>query len=312
MERTSKKEAWRTLQAPKRKVRIVAPYPIRHEFKVGHEFVGKSLLQMMATRFPFRSEPEWAQRIKEGKVGVNGAECEPRYHLKDTDLVFHFNPYVIEPSVPDEVQVLEVHSEYLVVFKPAPMPMHPGGRYNRNTLTEILKEWGYEDLKIVHRLDGVTSGIVLFARTKSFANKLMECFRDGKVRKTYYAHVHGVPVEDQKVIDHPIRRKVGFVFESNPDLKKAKPACTKFTVTERKEHSAIVRCEPLTGRTHQIRLHLEQWGHPIIDDPIYGPNGDKSSQKTQNKGISLLNAGIDIPELNLSYRLPSQYELKIL
>ncbi len=311
MERISNNEIWRTLQAPERKVRIVAPYPIRHEFRVAQEFVGKSLLEMMATRFPFRSEPEWARRIGEGKVGVNGAECDPRYRLKDTDRVFHYNPYVVEPSVPDEVEVLKIHSEYLIVFKPAPMPMHPGGRYNRNTLTEILKESGYEGLKIVHRLDGVTSGLVLFARTKAFANKAMECFRDGMVRKTYYARVHGLPEEDEITIDLPIRRKVGFVFESDPDLTKAKPAQTKFTVTERGENSAIVRCEPLTGRTHQIRLHLEQWGHPILDDPIYGPNGDKSSKKTQNTGISLLNAAIDIPELEVSYRLPRHYELTI-
>jgi RluA family pseudouridine synthase len=280
-----------------RNVRLVLPYPITHRFNVQDEFVNKTLLEMMAIRFPFRPEQEWKNRIENGRVGLNEESSDPNTVLKKSDSVFHHNPKVIEPSVPDEVEILQETEEWVAVYKPAPLPMHPGGRYFKNTLTAVLEEMGYPDLKIVHRLDAVTSGIVLFAKNKAFAKKAMTEFAEGRVQKTYFAEISGHPKEDQITINTPIKRKTGFVFESNPDLTHAKPAITVFTVIERKEKSCIVKCEPKTGRTHQIRLHLEHWGYPIIDDPIYGINGDKTSKIAQKTAISLVSAGLEIKGL---------------
>lgn len=286
-----------------RNVRLVLPYPITHRFKVQDEFVDKTLLEMMAIRFPFRAEKEWRDRIETGRVGLNEESAVPDVLLKKSDSVFHHNPNVIEPSVPDEVEILEETEDWIAVYKPAPLPMHPGGRYFKNTLTAMLEEMGYPDLKIVHRLDAVTSGIVLLAKTKEFAQKAMTEFAEGRVQKTYFAEISGQPKEDKITINTPIKRKTGFVFESNPDLTNAKPAETIFTVIERKEHSCIVKCEPKTGRTHQIRLHLEHWGYPIIDDPIYGINGDKTSKKAQKTSISLVSAGLRIDGLGVDLRI---------
>lgn len=286
-----------------RNVRLVLPYPITHRFKVQDEFVDKTLLEMMAVRFPFRPEKEWRDRIENGRVGLNEESAVPGVLLKKSDSVFHHNPNVIEPSVPNEVEILEETEDWVAVYKPAPLPMHPGGRYFKNTLTAMLEEMGYPDLKIVHRLDAVTSGIVLFAKNKAFAQKAMTEFAEGRVQKTYFAEISGQPKEDQITINTPIKRKTGFVFESNPDLTNAKPAETIFTVIERKEHSCMVKCEPKTGRTHQIRLHLEHWGYPIIDDPIYGINGDKTSKKAQKAAISLVSAGLKIDRLGVEINL---------
>lgn len=283
-----------------RKVRVITPYPITHRFGVANDFVGKSLLSMMTARFPFRAEQDWETRIIDGKVGVNDTIANPNYTLNVDDKVFHHNPTVIEPSVPDEIRIIEETDDYVAVFKPAPLPMHPGGRYNKNTLTWMLEDLGYMDLKIVHRLDAVTSGIVLFGKTRDFAQKAMLCFAENNVHKTYYALVSGVPTETERIIDLPIKRKTGFVFESRLGLEAAKESQTKFTVIKRGTSSALVKCEPITGRTHQIRLHLESWGHPIIDDPIYGIGGDKSSIKAQNIGISLISSGLEIEELGIS------------
>jgi len=258
---------------------------------------------MMVTRFPFRAEIEWEKRIQNGRVGLNEESAAPDVLLKKSDSVFHHNPKVIEPSVPDEIEILQETDDWIAVYKPAPLPMHPGGRYFKNTLTAMLEDMGYADLKIVHRLDAVTSGIVLFAKTKTFAQRAMTEFAEGRVLKTYFAEVAGVPEENSVIINTPIKRKTGFVFESNPDLTNAKPAETTFTVVERKEDSAIIKCEPKTGRTHQIRLHLEHWGYPIIDDPIYGINGDKTSKKAQKTAISLVNAGLVIEELGVNISL---------
>lgn len=286
-----------------RSVRIIAPYPITYRFKVKTEFAGKSLLELMSTRFPFHGVKIWETKIGNGHVGVNGREARANQILSKEDEVYHHNPKVIEPAVPDEVEVLAQTDDHLIVYKPAPLPMHPGGRYNKNSLISILEEQGFENLRIVHRLDAVTSGLVLFARNKTFAQQAMICFSESKVEKTYYALVSGNPKEDSITIDTPVRRKTGFVFESELGLKHAKEAITFFEVVQQKEDSAIVKCIPKTGRTHQIRLHLEQWGYPIIDDPIYGLNGDKSSRRVQKTGISLLNAGLEIKELDLRYNL---------
>jgi RluA family pseudouridine synthase len=257
----------------------------------------------MTTRFPFHGVKVWETKIKNGLVGVNGKEAPASYMLSKHDEIYHHNPNVVEPSVPDEVQVLQETEDYIIVYKPAPLPMHPGGRYNINSLTKILEEKGYEDLRVVHRLDAVTSGLVLLARNKTFAQKAMICFSQSKGKKTYYAGVLGNPQENSITIDIPIRRKTGFVFESELGLKYAKEAITHFEVLERRTDSAIVKCMPKTGRTHQIRLHLEKWGYPIIDDPIYGIDGDKSSNRAQKSSISLLNAGLEIEELGVKHEL---------
>lgn len=308
--KTSKKETLSERKPHSREVRIVTPYPITYRFKVKSEFEGKSLLDLMSTRFPFHGVRVWEIKIINGHVGVNGHEASAHQILSKGDEIFHHNPKVIEPSVPDEVEVLEQTDDYLMVYKPAPLPMHPGGRYNKNSLTSILEEKGFNNLRIVHRLDAVTSGLVLFARNKTFAQKAMVAFSEARVQKTYYALVTGNPQDDTVTIDSPIRRKTGFVFESELGLKHAKSAITHFEVIKRAEKSAFIKCSPRTGRTHQIRLHLEQWGYPIIDDPIYGVEGDKSSKKAQKTGISLLNAGLEINELNLSYNLENP-ELRI-
>ncbi len=292
-----------------RKVRVVLPYPITHKFKVQDEFVGKSLLFMMETRFPFRSSEEWEERIKSGKVGINEESVNPGLLLSESDLVFHHNPRVVEPSVPDEVEILDETENWLAVYKPAPMPMHPGGRFFKNTLTSVIEDLGFQNLKIVHRLDSVTSGIVLFAKNKEFAKQAMEAFKNGVVSKEYFAEVSGFPAESEIKIDSPIKRKTGFVFETNPNLTNAKPAVTHFSVVQRKQHSTIVKCNPVTGRTHQIRLHLEKWGYPIVDDPVYGIGGDKSSKTAQKRGIRLINASLRIEKLDIDLSLKTLNKL---
>ncbi|SMO69772.1 pseudouridine synthase family protein [Gracilimonas mengyeensis] len=281
-------------------VRIVPPYPNTYRFKVKAEHAGTTLLRFLTDRFPFRNQQGWEAKIGQGLVGVNGEEVAPDYTLSFRDEVFHHNPRVKEPAVPNNVRVLRQTDDYLFVYKPAPLPMHPGGRYNRNSLTAILFEQGFDDLRIVHRLDAVTSGIVLFARNKAFATKAIQCFSESKVEKTYYAVVAGAPEEDSVTIETSIRRKHGFVFECHPELENGKRAVTHFEVMERRDDdTSLIKCRPKTGRTHQIRLHLEHWGFPIVDDPIYGPNGDKSSRKAQKTHISLLNAGLVIEGLGV-------------
>lgn len=307
METTLKRALFSKKKTLSRNIRVVSPYPITHRLGVEKDFVGKSILELMSVKFPFLPKAEWKRRIETGRVYVNTSIVEPGLLLSNSDEVFHHNPNVIEPSVPDEVEVLKETEDYLIVFKPAPMPMHPGGRYFKNSLTEILKKKGYEDLRITHRLDAVTLGVVLIARTKEFAKKAIQSFAKGSVSKTYFAKVDGTPLEESMTINAPIKRKHGFVFECEDGLEGGKPAITHFKVVETLNESSLIKCIPETGRTHQIRLHLLKWGHPIIDDLIYGRKGDQSSKTTQNRGISLISTGLEIEELGVNYQLMEEY-----
>lgn len=284
-----------------RNIRLINPYPFTHRFKTDPLFIGKTLLQLMCEKFPFQTEVVWKHRIELGLVYINHQAVPPNYLLSGLEEIFHYNPRAVEPAVPDEVEILVDEKEYLIVYKPAPMPMHPGGRYYKNTLSEILKDMGYKELRISHRLDAVTSGIVILAKSKEFAQKVTQCFTDGKVVKTYYALIDGIPTEKKITINAPIKRKHGFVFECGEHLVGAKKAVTHFEVEEVLESSTLIKCTPETGRTHQIRLHLAKWGYPIIDDLIYGRNGDPSTKTVQKRAISLVSAGLKIEELEVNY-----------
>lgn len=280
-------------------VRVVAPYELTRTIRVKPADSGKTVLDFFDERFPYLGRDRWMDRIERGWVldGVQPVTAD--FTVKPHLNLCHFSPKVKEPAVASDVRVLDESDDWLAVYKPAPLPMHQGGRYYKNTLLFMLGEMGYKNLKIVHRLDAVTSGVVLLAKHKDSAKKLRAAFESGNVRKVYRAVVSGEMMKPMTV-EASIRRKRGFVFECGENLTGAKPAITKFIPEEIRDGKTVVRCEPVTGRTHQIRLHLKYAGFPIFDDPIYGPNGDDSGLKLQNSAISLRSFGITVEEMGIA------------
>lgn len=307
--------------ADSRKVRLVSSYPYTHHTAVRSDGYGKELHTFLVERFPHVGESVWRHRENEGLIHVlrNGTSIhalkfdEAGLALASGDIIVHHVPRMIEPSVPDEVRVLEETSDIVAVFKPAPMPMHAGGRYFKNSLQSILKERGYDRLRIVHRLDAVTSGLVLMAKNKEVARACTKAFEEFKVQKVYWARVKGHPsMFDEHLINAPIRRKKGFVFECGDPLKGALAAQTMCRVLHQEGPESLVECRPITGRTHQIRLHLSHFGYPIYNDLIYGPNGDNSGNRLQNKGIALVSKSLQLPTLGLRFNLSDQLVLDTL
>jgi RluA family pseudouridine synthase len=132
------------------------------------------------------------------------------------------------------------------------------------------RERGLTYLSNAHRLDFETSGIILLAKTKPVLVQLADMFGSEKPVKKYIALVQGCPVEDEFEIDaklapHPVR--VGLM---RVDSKHGKKSKTKFTVLEKFASQTLIRCQPFTGRTHQIRIHLRHAGVPIVGDELYG------------------------------------------
>ena len=280
-------------------IRLVEPYPLTRTLLVKPHDRGKKLIEYLHERFSYVSCEEWQRRLDNKWIWFAQGEATADASLKPNQLIYHHSPKVIEPSVPDTVTVIEESDEWLVVYKPAPMPMHQGGRYFKNTLTYILSERGYENLSIVHRLDAVTSGLVLFAKNREMANRLQLAFTEKRVEKWYYALVAGEMKEQSITVDLPIARKRGFIFECGHHLSNGKSAVTIIERVATVNGNSLVKCTPLTGRTHQIRLHLREAGLPILDDPIYGPDGDSSGKMLQNREISLQSSGIKEDHLSI-------------
>ncbi len=284
---------------PSRPVRIISPYPFTHQFRIKPIDAGATLLAFFAQKFPFKTVDEWQGKIHSAHVRVNGLVITPEYVLKSGDEISHFNPSVVEPTVPDEIEILQETSNWLAVNKPAPMPMHSGGRYHKNTLKSILEERLQTELFITHRLDAVTSGLVLLAKSEQFAEKISEAFRLDKVEKEYQALVYGNPTDDFWAVHKGIRRKEGFVFECS-DEPNAKPAFTQFEVIQRFGDKTLVRCLPKTGRTHQLRLHLACSGFPIVDDDVYqNLNHPNQAQFLQKKAVYLCNTHLNFTDLGI-------------
>jgi len=273
-------------------VSIIEPYEHVHRFRPkGYEFE-QTVTQIFHNRFPFRSVSDWMTKQQAGHIGVNDQKTHPDYQVKQTDELFHRNIGVLEPSVPGDIRIIYQNEYFLWVDKPAPLPMHSGGRYHRNTVVSLLEKQGVEPIFIVHRLDSVTSGLILLARTESAAAFATRLISDQRLEKTYEAIVLGNPHEQASEVLVGIKRDKGFLFKCSTD-QDAKPAITQFSVLHQGDGWAHVRCVPITGRTHQIRLHLAYWGYPIWDDDMY--NGSVSgldrSKLRQDRAISLISLG---------------------
>ncbi len=205
---------------------------------------------------------------------------------------YHKLPGVIEPNVNAQIKILHEDEALVVIDKPAPLPMHPSGRFNRNTLQYILNQaYHPQKLRPAHRLDANTTGLVLFTRTRHFASKLQPQFSDGAVHKIYLVRVQGHPAQDNFHCDAPISDTPGRAGSREIDAASGLDARTGFHVLRRlSDGSTLLEARPLTGRTNQIRVHLWHLQHPICGDAVYlsgGMIGDTQTQAIDDSPLCL-------------------------
>jgi len=263
-----------------------------HRFSVTKSQADQRLDHYLKKLFPSYSRNFFQQLIEQKLVHINDKkEVKARTIVKQNDQITITFPACKQErprmDIPEDLGVEIVHEDkhFFVINKPAGLAVHPPKiTHKEPTLIDWLvhkfqelSRVGYADRPgIVHRLDKDTSGILLVARNNCAHALLCDLFRKREIQKTYLALVDGHPEKegtiDFAIMRHPKKRNtMAHVLpgpvQSGP---KRRDACTHYKVLEYFENGSLVEAKPVTGRTHQIRVHFAAIGHPIIGDYVYG------------------------------------------
>lgn len=247
------------------------------------EFDGSSqrLDVFLAKKLPFLSRTQLAKMIKEGLVKVDEDDAKPSFLLRggeQIDLEIPTpEPYTIEPE-PIPIEIAHEEEDFLVAVKPQGMLTHPAGATITGTLVNAMLYHCKGKLSgmmgamrpgIVHRLDKDTSGLIIVAKTDYAVKQFAKLFLEHRMDKRYYAICKGYFKSERTIINAPIGRDMGHRWRMAVTTE-GREAITKVQELERLQGHTYVEAKPVTGRTHQIRVHLAYIGHPILGDPTYG------------------------------------------
>ena len=231
----------------------------------------------------------FAMLNKNLKIKVNGKFVKNGYLLNFDDII------EIDFILPMELKEIKMNldivfedDDLLVINKPKGLVVHPAKSYKEPTLVHgILGKVENTDASnrpgVVHRLDKDTSGLLIIAKNRHTLEKLSLSFKNHQVVRKYLAIVHGIMENDYGTIDSFLKRDPNnrTRFISSNDPKNAKRAITNYKILKRLSKITLVELTLVTGRTHQIRVHLKSIGHCIYGDPLYGISSDKKSKMTQ-------------------------------
>lgn len=185
------------------------------------------------------------------------------------------------------MESLYLDEHILVINKPAGLSVLPDGWEPQAPYLVKLLEANFGKIWVVHRLDKITSGVLVFARTADAHRMLNRQFEQHEVEKIYHAFVEEAPGWEEKDCRMPLRINVGHKHRTAVDHKRGKPAETRFNVLKRFQAGALLEARPLTGRTHQIRAHLFALGHPLLGDVLYGAQGTKLIERPALHALAL-------------------------
>ena len=247
---------------------------------------------LLAERFPDTSRSTWQKHIKAGHISVNGVTVTtPKQDISSSDHIAVNTPEASNFS-DHSLPILYIDDNVIVINKPVGVLTHAKGALNDEfTVAEFFRRYttfGLEGNRpgIVHRLDRDTSGVMIGARTPQAAEYLQKQFADRKAKKTYVAILDGILKEPTAKIDLPIARSPSAPSTFKVDAK-GKYAITEYHTEKTAGKYSLVELRPLTGRTHQLRVHMQYLGTPIHGDRVYGKAADRLYLHAQSLEITV-------------------------
>lgn len=295
-------------------LRKVTPYHYTYNTFCKERWRGREILDIFASEFRDRPTEYYEKAIVEGRVVLNGKPVESTKSIvKNGDVISHTLHRHEPPVTATSIGIVHEDDDMIVINKPAGMPVHPAGRYNFNSIIEIMRAdrgYGWNPLPC-NRLDRLTSGIMFIGKHKAAAEAMSAQIRERSVKKEYVTRVVGEFPEGEIVCEKPILQispKLG-LNRVRANGKEAKTVFKRLAYYPPKDSTqgtnekqqdgdgmawkklrgySIVRCFPITGRTHQLRVHLQYLGHPISNDPIYanqrvfGPSLGRAHSEDEN------------------------------
>lgn len=243
---------------------------------------------LMTKELGVTSRTQVQNYISEGHLLVNGTRQKANYKVRKNDEIQLTIPDAVDMTIQPQNIPLDIvyeDSDVIVVNKPTGMIVHPSAGVYQDTLVNALL-YHCKDLSgingvnrpgIVHRIDKDTSGLLMVAKNDVAHQFLSEQLQEKTVDRKYYALVHGVINHNYGKIEAPIGRDPNDRQAMKVTDINAKDAVTNFRVVERYKNYTLVECQLETGRTHQIRVHMQYIGHPVVGDPKYGRRRDDTS-----------------------------------
>ncbi len=242
---------------------------------------GLRLDKALADAFPEHSRTVVSGWIEAGRVLVDGRRLAGKTKVTGGETVVVDVPGPVPTELVPEARALSILFEdeaLLVLDKPTGLTVHPGSGQRDGTLANALVHHlrdlptigGHDRPGIVHRLDKDTSGVMLIAKTEVAHRTLSRAFAAREVHKEYVAVLHGRVAADRGRIELPIGRSSAGRTKMAVRTEGGRPAVTDYAVEDRLPVHTVVRCFPVTGRTHQLRVHWLSQDHPIVGDPVYG------------------------------------------
>lgn len=248
---------------------------------VPRALAGLPVLEFLERFHPGIGRLRWMEALASSQIRYRDQPLTAEDLVNEGQRIEHHEGMVVEPAVATDIEIVFEDEAIVVVDKPAPLPVHPSGRFNLNSLESfLLAAYRPEKLRLAHRLDANTSGLLVFSRKFSIAKRVQSQFHGRMVDKRYLALVLGHPPNDHFRCDAAIGRDTIALGARSID-EQGLPAETEFWVRERRaDGSCLLEVNPLTGRTNQIRIHLWQLGFPIVGDPVYLPDRQLGKQAT--------------------------------
>lgn len=252
------------------------------QIKVTEELEGLCVRDVLRRHLSLSTKMLKYLKYRNDGISVNGERCTVRYVLRKGDIlsVMLEDRESSEAITPVDLPlaVLYEDADLTVPSKPADMPTHPSHDHYDDTVANALA-YRYASLGIpfvfrpINRLDRNTSGLLLVARNKHAAGELTKQLQAGNIRKTYLAVLDGILDTEGGIIDAPLHRTAESIIVRevcSPDTPDAADARTEYTVLAHGNAHTLVAAHPITGRTHQLRVHFASLGHPITGDDLYG------------------------------------------